>query len=138
MMWIEDRLGNWTVKYRWRIIFLTLPAVGLAGVGIRNLTIDNDTRVFFSEKNPQYQALKALENTFSKEQSVAFIVAPKDGNVFTRQTLAAITELLNDPPLTEKLGTAGRARIIERFDRESTLRRLMELTGGPPPAPARG
>ena len=93
MKWIEDRLGNWTVKYRWWIIFLTLPAVGLAALGIRDLTIDNDTRVFFSEKNPQYQALKALENTFSKEQSVAFIVAPQDGNVFTRPTLEAITEL---------------------------------------------
>ncbi len=93
MMWIEDRLGNWTVKYRWWIICLTLPAVGLAALGMRHLTIDNDTRVFFSEKNPQYRALEALENTFSKEQSVAFIVAPHDGNVFTKPTLTAITEL---------------------------------------------
>jgi len=93
MTWIEDRLGNWTVKYRWWIILLTLPAVGLAAMGVRDLRINNDTRVFFSKKDPQYQALKALENTFSKEQSVAFVVAPKDGNVFTRATLAAVTEL---------------------------------------------
>ena len=93
MNWIENRLGNWTVRYRKWIIFLTLPAVGLAAIGIRNLSISNDTRVFFSEKNPQYQALKALEDTFSKEQNVVFVVAPKDGNVFTRATLAAVAEL---------------------------------------------
>ena len=90
---IEDRLGNWTVKYRWWILLLTLPLVGLPALGIRNLRIDNDTRVFFGKHNPQYQALKALEETFSKEQSVVFIVAPADGDVFTRATLAALTEL---------------------------------------------
>jgi len=90
---IEDRLGHWIVKHRWWIILLTLPAVGLAALGIGRLRINNDTRVFFSEQNPQYRALKALENTFSKEQSVAFVVAPHDGDVFTRRTLAAIAEL---------------------------------------------
>ena len=93
MTWIEKRLGNWTVTYRWRIILLTLPFVALAAMGVRNLRINNDTRVFFSEKDPRYRALKALENTFSKEQSVAFVVAPQDGNVFTRANLAAVTKL---------------------------------------------
>ena len=93
MNWIENRLGDWTVRYSRWIILLTLLAVGLAAIGIRNLSISNDTRVFFSEKNPKYQALKALEDTFSKEQNVVFVVAPKDGNVFTRATLAAVAEL---------------------------------------------
>lgn len=90
---IENALGPWTVKYRWWIILLTLPVVALAALGVGRLSIINDTRVFFGQKNPQYQALKALENTFSKEQNVAFVVAPKDGNIFTRETLAAIDEL---------------------------------------------
>ncbi len=93
MTWIEQHLGRWVVKFRWWIILLTIPAIGLTALGIRNLRINNDTRVFFGKKNPQYLALKALENTFSKEQSVLFIVAPKDGNVFTRRALSAISEL---------------------------------------------
>lgn len=93
MTWIENFVGDWAVRYRWWIILLTVPVIVLAALGIRNLRINNDTRVFFGEKNPQYKALKALENTFSKEQSVLFIVAPKDGDVFTRQTLTAISEL---------------------------------------------
>lgn len=90
---IENALGPWTVKYRWWIILATLPIIALAALGMIRLRIVNDTRVFFGEKNPQYQALKALENTFSKEQNVAFVVAPKDGTIFTRQTLTAIAEL---------------------------------------------
>jgi len=90
---IENWLGVWTVKHRWWIILLTLPAVGLAAVGMGYLKTNNDTRVFFSKSNPQYQALKALENTFSKEQSVAFILAPQDRDIFTPETLTAVTEL---------------------------------------------
>ncbi len=91
--WVEDCLGRWTVKYRWWIILLTLPTVGLASLGIGRLRINRDTRAFFGEENPQYQALKAAENTFSKEQTILFVVAPKDGNVFTRQTLTALFDL---------------------------------------------
>ena len=57
------------------------------------IRISNDTRVFFGEENPDYQRLKALEHVYSREQSVFFVVAPRDGNVFTRRTLAAVAEL---------------------------------------------
>lgn len=90
---IENALGPWTVKYRWWIIVATLPIIGFSGLGASRLNIINDTRVFFGRKNPQYQALTALENTFSKEQNVAFVLAPEDGDIFTRETLTAIAEL---------------------------------------------
>ncbi len=90
---IEDGLGVWTAKHRWWIIVLTVPAVVLAALGIGRLKINRDTRSFFGEQNPHYQALKGLENTFSKEQSVFFVLAPKDGNIFTRRTLKAMAEL---------------------------------------------
>jgi predicted RND superfamily exporter protein len=60
---------------------------------MRFLTTNNDTRVFFSEDNPQLQALEALENTFSRDSSVLFAVAPKDGDVFTRKTLGVVEKL---------------------------------------------
>ena len=40
--------------------------------------------MFFSENNPQLQALEALENTYRKND-----------NVFTRETLFAIEELID-------------------------------------------
>jgi len=93
MTWLETVLGEWVVKYRWWIIAGTMIVVLIASSGMRFLTVNNDSRVFFSEDNPQLQALEALENTFSKDNSVVFAVAPKDGNVFTRRTLAAVEAL---------------------------------------------
>lgn len=86
-------LGVWVVRHRWAVILLTLATVGALASGLRHLRISNDTRVFFGEDNPEYKALKALEHVYSREQSVFFVVAPHDGNVFTRRTLTAVTEL---------------------------------------------
>jgi predicted RND superfamily exporter protein len=86
-------LGPWVVRHRWPIIVLSLVVVLAMATGMCRLRICNDTRVFFGEDNPDYKALKALEHTYSREQSVFFVLAPRDGNVFTRETLTAVAEL---------------------------------------------
>jgi len=91
--WFEKILGEWIIDHRWWIIFLTLFSVIAAASGARFLTISNDTRVFFSEENPQLQALELMENTYNRIDNVLFAIAPKDGNVFARETLTAIEEL---------------------------------------------
>jgi len=93
MTHIENSYGRWVVRYRWWIILLTIPAVAAATLGIPRLSISNDTRVFFGAQNPDYQRLQVFENTYSREQNVFFVVAPRDSNVFTAETLAAIAEL---------------------------------------------
>ncbi len=93
MTWIENHLGEWVVRHRWWIILLMVPTSLVCAAGITRIRISNDTRVFFGADNPDYQRLKALEHTYSREQSVDFLVAPRDGNVFTRETLTAVAEL---------------------------------------------
>lgn len=90
---IGEWLGIRVVRHRWAVILLTLAVGGLLAWGLRQLRISNDTRVFFGEDNPEYKALKALEHVYSREQSVFFVVAPHDGDVFTRRTLTAVAEL---------------------------------------------
>jgi len=89
----EEIFAQWVIKHRWWMISFTFLFVIYSAVGLTFLTFDNDLRVFFSKKNPQLQALEALENTYNKIDNVYFIVAPKNQNVFTRKTLAAIEEL---------------------------------------------
>ena len=96
MKWFERVFGEWIVEKRWWIIFATILILAAAASGVRFLTINNDTRVFFSEDNPQLQALEALENTYNKNDNVLFIVAPEDGNVFSRETLAAVERLTEE------------------------------------------
>jgi len=89
----EETFGEWVVKRRWWILSATIVVVLAAAIGMRFLTFNNDDRAYFSEKNPQLQALEALENTYTKNEAVLFVLAPKDGNVFSRQTLTAVEEL---------------------------------------------
>jgi uncharacterized protein len=93
MTWIEEHFGTWVVKHRWGILCTSLPLICLAALGIPRIQISSDTRVFFAENDPDYLALQALERTYSKEQSVFFILAPEDQDIFTRDTLAAVVEL---------------------------------------------
>jgi predicted RND superfamily exporter protein len=93
MKWIEEAIGKCVVRYRWWVIAATLLVVVVTGSGVRYLNFSNDLRVFFSKQNPQYAELKKLENTYSRIDNVLYAVAPKDGNVFTRETLAAIEDL---------------------------------------------
>jgi len=54
-------------------------------------------------------------------------------------TLAeAVTSILDDPEFGLRLGRAGRRHITKKFPRDRTLRRLLELTGGPPLPPEEG
>ena len=85
--------GEWVIRSRWWIILATLLFVVAAASGARFLDFSSDYRVFFSKENPQMQAFDALQNTYTKNDNVLIALAPKDGQVFTRENLAAVEEL---------------------------------------------
>ncbi len=93
MRQFPTRLGEWIIFHRWWIIISGLLISIFAGCGLQFLTFNSDLRVFFSKENPQLQALEELENTYTKSDNVAFVLEPKDGNVFTRETLEAVEKL---------------------------------------------
>jgi len=90
---LETSFGNWVIRYRWWILAITTLFVISVSAGFRHLKFKDDKRAFFSKENPQLQAYEAFENTYTKDETVAFALAPKDGNVFTRQTLTMVEEL---------------------------------------------
>lgn len=85
--------GEWVIRSRWWIILATLLFVVAAASGARFLEFSSDYRVFFSKENPQLQAFDALQNTYTKNDNVMIALAPNDGQVFTRENLAAVEEL---------------------------------------------
>ena len=52
----EAAFGRWVVKHRWWLIAATVLAVLGAASGLSRLAVTNDTRIFFSKKNPQLEA----------------------------------------------------------------------------------
>ena len=85
--------AEWLVRWRYLILIFTIVLVAAIGSGARFITFDTDYRVFFSEDNPQLKAFEQLQNTYTKTDNVMFVLAPKDGNVFNRETLASVARL---------------------------------------------
>jgi len=69
-----------------------LIAICLAS-GVRYLYFVDDYRVYFSADNPQLIAFEALENTYTKNDNVLFVVNHASGSVFNTETLTALAAL---------------------------------------------
>jgi len=90
------RLGEEVIRFRWLIIIGTLVLTIAAGRGGQLLGFSTDYRVFFGKDNPQLQAFEQLQNTYTKNDNVLFAITPKNGKVFTRETLSVVEKLTKD------------------------------------------
>jgi predicted RND superfamily exporter protein len=87
------RYANWVVNHPWITILASILLVMAAASGGKNLAFKTDYRVFFSADNPQLLAFEELEANYTKNDNVMFILAPKSGDAFDEQTLAAVKSL---------------------------------------------
>ena len=88
-----SKFAGFIISWRWAVIFLMLFFIGMSASGGRFLAFSTDYRVFFSEDNPQLKAFENLQNTYTKNDNVLIAVEPKNGGVFTAETLAVVKEV---------------------------------------------
>ena len=91
---------DWQLKYRrlitekpYIMFFLVLFFTIIFGMGLKGLSQNPDNRIFFSKDNPQLLALEALERTYTRNDNVFILLDPKEGDVFTPETLEAVRYL---------------------------------------------
>jgi predicted RND superfamily exporter protein len=89
----EAIYANWVIRNRFLIIVVCLVTIAGLASGAGKLRFDTSYRVFFSDDNPQLIAFENVENTYVKDDNVIMILAPRDGNIFTREHLRAIEEV---------------------------------------------
>ncbi|MEW5705059.1 MAG: MMPL family transporter [Pseudomonadota bacterium] len=87
---------QWVLRWRWAILALTLLAAVAMTSGARHLGFSTDYRVFFSQENPQLSAFEALQNVYTKDDNILFVLQPGKGEVFTRQVLSAVKTLTEE------------------------------------------
>ena len=83
------RFGEQVIAWRWLIILASLVLVALAASGIMRLEFSANYRIFFDEDNPQLLDLEALEKTYGKNENLAFLIVPDDGDATSQNALAA-------------------------------------------------
>ncbi|MCG7922455.1 MAG: MMPL family transporter [Candidatus Thiodiazotropha lotti] len=93
---MSESFFRFVLKRKILVILLTVAVSLMMGSGVQHLRFNNDYRMFFSEENPQLKAFEMLQNTYTKNDNVLFVIEPQDGEVFTRETLIAVSELTKE------------------------------------------
>jgi uncharacterized protein len=88
-----ESFAGWVTNHRWMVALLSLLVIAGLGAGAKNLYMSSDYRVFFSHDNPHLLAYEDLQETFTKNDNVMFLIAPQNQEVFTNSTLKLIEEL---------------------------------------------
>ena len=79
---------------RWLTMLLSLLFMAALAAGAeRIVAVDVDVRNHFGKDDPHIVALERLEDTYALSDGALVAVAPKDGTIFTRETLVAIEDL---------------------------------------------
>ena len=88
-----DKLIQWIVNHPKTILVVTLFLLIGFSIGLKNLSISNDFRVYLSKDNPQLQAFDSFESNYVKSDSATFVVSSKEGDLFNKRALTLIHEL---------------------------------------------
>ena len=92
---IPHSIASNLVRWRWLFAIMSLALVFTLASGARFLSFATDYEIWFSDDNPQYLDFSSIQNTYVKSDNVVILVTPKDGEVFSNETLASIEWLTN-------------------------------------------
>lgn len=87
---------NWKtaiIDYRTPGLLLSLACVLLLALGLKELRVEGEYRIFFSRANPELQAFEAMQAAFAKSDNALVIITPGSGDVFTGRALDLVREL---------------------------------------------
>jgi hypothetical protein len=91
-----ENLAAAILRYRkWIVIVCTIATLAMA-LGATRIGFSTDYRVFFQDADPHLIAFDALQATYQKEDSVLLVIKPRDGDVFTVETLSLLRDLTRD------------------------------------------
>ena len=90
---LQKNYRNLIIKKPWLMLLISVLFTVICGMGLKGLSQNPDNRIFFSKNDPNLVALETLEKTYTKNDNIFIMVAPKNGNVFTPTNLEIIRDL---------------------------------------------
>ena len=92
----EVAFYRWLLRYRVAVVLACLLLTACCTYGFRYFVLENDYRVFFRNDDPKLQAYEAMQNAFSKDDTVFFVVTAKNGEIFCREVFEALAYLTEE------------------------------------------
>ena len=80
-------------RYRWWVVGLVILGAVVSINGLTRLSSTTDFEVYFNDDNPQLKTFNAIRARYAKSDGVLFVLAPRNGDVFTRENLSLVEQL---------------------------------------------
>ena len=93
---MQEKWFNFVLDRPVIVILCSLILIITAGFGASKLVFKSDYRVFFGEDNPQLLAFDEMQKTYNKSDTIDFVIAPKNGQIFTPQVMQMILEVTKE------------------------------------------
>ena len=90
---LQKNYRNLIIRKPWLMLLISVLFTVICGMRLKGLSQNPDNRIFFSKNDPNLVALEILEKTYTKNDNIFIMVAPKNGNVFTPTNLEIIRDL---------------------------------------------
>ncbi|NRB39976.1 MAG: MMPL family transporter [Pseudomonadales bacterium] len=87
---MTNTIAKWLVQWRWLTVLMALVMIFLLASGGRYIAFAGDYEAWFDADNPELKDYLKIQRTYEKSDSVVFLLSPKQGDVFTRETLASV------------------------------------------------
>lgn len=86
-------LTQLATRYRWSAILLSLLILAAAISGLPRTRLVSDFEVFFTPDNAYLLAYQDIQQEYTSDNNVMFVITAKDGNVFNAKTMVAVEAL---------------------------------------------
>ncbi|MGM0563485.1 MAG: efflux RND transporter permease subunit [Pseudomonadota bacterium] len=80
----------------WLWLSLSLLITLTLGAGFQHFSLTNSYKVYFDEDFPPLLAIEAIEADYTTNDNVLFVLTPRDGQLFSRNTLDAVEWLTEE------------------------------------------
>ena len=81
------------IRFRWIVLAVAVLMSAFIFQNAATIEIANNYRTFFSKENPELTAFEDFQATYTKNDNFLFVIVPKDGNVFTNETLTVVEKV---------------------------------------------
>ena len=77
-------------RYRWTLVLASTLILAATLAGLPRTRVVSDFEVFFEPDNTDLLAYHALQDEYTNDDNIMFVVTARQGNVFTAETMAAV------------------------------------------------
>ncbi len=130
---MQSSVGNFAefiIRWRWVVSISSILIVLFIATGMKSIQFQTDYRIFFSKENPQLAAYEKLQNTYSRNDVLQFVLQPNNGDIFQPQFLDNLRELTEEfwqIPFTTRVSSIANFQHSYAEGDDLTVRDLVEF-----------